>query len=255
VLNNKTALVTGAGSGIGLAIALRLAKSGARVCICDVSEPALDAASARNPHLKTQLADVADSRQVAKVVEGTLGEFGRIDILVNNAGVPGPCAAIDAVSLSEWEYTLRVNLTAPFLFAHHIAPVMKQAGSGSIINISTTSARTGLPRRTPYVVSKVGLLGLTRNLARELGSFGIRCNAILPGAIDNPRGRALISRAAEESGQSEGEVEKRLLQFVSMRTWIDPEEIAEMAAFLASDAARHITGQFIGVCGNVEWEG
>ena len=131
---------------------------------------------------------------------------------------------------------------------------MKQARSGVIINISTSSVLTGLPLLAPYVASKTGVLGLTRNAARELGPYNIRCNTILPGLIDNARGRALVQQLADERGQSFAEAETEFLRYVSLRTWIDPGEIGDLALFLASDAARHITAQSIAVDGNVEWE-
>jgi NAD(P)-dependent dehydrogenase (short-subunit alcohol dehydrogenase family) len=133
-------------------------------------------------------------------------------------------------------------------------PPMKAQGSGCIINISSASTRVGMPLRTPYIATKWAVEGLTQNLARELGPDNIRCNAILPGIIDNPRGRRLVEKLAEERGQSFEETEQRYIGFVSMRSWIQPEEVADMAAYLASDAARHVTGQAIGVCGNLEWE-
>jgi len=131
---------------------------------------------------------------------------------------------------------------------------MKRDRSGCIVNISTASVRTGLPLRTPYVASKAGVMGLTHNVARELGAFNIRCNSILPGLIDNARGRALVQRAADDSGRDFATVETEVLRYISLRSWIDPTEIGDAAIFLASRAGRHITGQSLGVCGNVEWE-
>ena len=131
---------------------------------------------------------------------------------------------------------------------------MKQQGSGCIINISTASAKTGLTYRLPYVASKVGVLGLTHNLARELGEYGIRCNTVLPGLMDNPRGRMLVDKLAAKKGISSEEAENEYVKYISMGTWIQPSEIADAACFLASDAAKHITAQEIAVDGNIEWE-
>ncbi len=131
---------------------------------------------------------------------------------------------------------------------------MKKQGSGCIINISTGSAKTGLPNRLPYVASKVGVLGLSHNLARELGEFNIRCNTILPGLMDNPRGRGLVSKHAEATGQTEAAAEAEFLKYISMRSWIQPSEIADTAFFLASSEAKHISAQEISVDGNFEWE-
>jgi NAD(P)-dependent dehydrogenase (short-subunit alcohol dehydrogenase family) len=131
---------------------------------------------------------------------------------------------------------------------------MKGRGGGAIVNISSTTARTGLPYRLPYAVSKSGVLGLTHTMARELGPDGIRVNAILPGVLRGERIRRVISAKAEALGMSEADYEAEMLARVSMRTMIDPDEVADMALFLASTRGRHVSGQFIGVCGNVEHE-
>jgi NAD(P)-dependent dehydrogenase (short-subunit alcohol dehydrogenase family) len=123
-----------------------------------------------------------------------------------------------------------------------------------VINIATASVRTGLPGRMPYVASKQGVMGLTHNAARELGPDNIRCNAILPGLVDNARGRNLVAERAKDRGISAAEVEDDYLRYVSMRCWIDPAEVGDLAVFLASGQARHISGQFIAVDGHMEWE-
>jgi NAD(P)-dependent dehydrogenase (short-subunit alcohol dehydrogenase family) len=175
-------------------------------------------------------------------------------VLVNNAGIGGPRAAIEDIDDDGWDRTIAVNLTGMFYCIREAARVMKPQKSGCIINISTGSVRTGLPMRLPYVASKQGVMGMTHNVARELGPFNIRCNAILPGLIDNARGRSLVARAAQEAGKSFEEAEAEMLKYISLRCWIDPLEIADTALFFASHAGRHISGQFLGVCGNIEWE-
>ena len=120
---------------------------------------------------------------------------------------------------------------------------------------SSTSARSGLPNRTPYVVSKVAIEGLTRNLARELGPFNIRCNSLLPGSMENERNRTMMREKAAREGITYEQALAQRLEFISMRTRIDPAEVGDMAVFLASDGARHVSGQQISVCGNIEWEG
>ena len=247
-------LVTAGAAGIGLAIARAFLATGAQVFICDVDESAIAASLRGHTGLLGRVADIGDPRTVDELFADALSRMDGLDCLVNNAGVGGPRAAIEDVSHADWQETLRVNLTGAFLCLQHAARVMKRQQSGSIINISTVNSRIGLPMRTPYVVSKAGLLGLTRNAARELGPHGVRVNAILPGIVDNPRGRGLIERHAREEGVDYGTATQRVLGFVSMRTLIAPEEIADVAVFLASDRARHVTGQFISVDGNVEWE-
>ena len=155
--------------------------------------------------------------------------MGGIDVLVNNAGIGGPRGALDEISYADWDRTISVNLNGMFYCIKNVAPFMKAQKSGCIVNISTASAKVALPQRSPYVASKVGVLGLTHTVAREFGPFGIRCNAILPGLIDNARGRGIVAGQAVERG-------------------------IPVAVFLASRAGRHITGQQIGMDGNVEWE-
>jgi NAD(P)-dependent dehydrogenase (short-subunit alcohol dehydrogenase family) len=131
---------------------------------------------------------------------------------------------------------------------------MKSQKAGCIINISTSSVTVALPFRTPYVATKSAIQGMTRALARELGPDNIRVNAILPGLIANDRGRALVERLALERGVSAGDIEASFLRYISMRCWIEMDEIGDLAVFLASDQARHITGQAIAVDGGAEWE-
>ena len=252
--DGKKVIVTAGASGIGLAVAQAFLKQGAQVFICDVNPTVLEAVLADNKGLQGALADVGNPQQVEAFFQKAMAAMGGIDVLVNNAGIGGPKAAIEDIEYQDWDDCIRINLSGMFYCVKQVVPVMKQQGSGCIINISTGSAKTGLPYRLPYVASKVGVLGLSHNLARELGEFNIRCNTILPGLMDNPRGRGLVSRHAQETGQSEAEAEADFLKYISMRTWIQPSEIADAACFLASDAAKHITAQEIAVDGNIEWE-
>jgi NAD(P)-dependent dehydrogenase (short-subunit alcohol dehydrogenase family) len=248
-------VVTAGAAGIGLAIARTFHASGARVHVCDLDQAALTEAARALPGLRVSCIDVGDAAQVRHLQQDVQESLGGIDVLVNNAGIGGPRAPVDEISDADWDAVLRVNITGMFYTVRAFVPQMKQQHAGAIINISTTSVRTGLPDRTPYVVSKAAVQGLTKNLARELGPFNIRCNALLPGSIENERGRGLMVEKAARLGISYEEALQDRLRFISMRTRIDPDEIAQAALFLASDAARHITGQELSVCGNVEWEG
>ena len=247
----RHAVVTAGAANIGLAIAHVFAAAGWKVSICDVDQAALDAACAGSPALSGHRVDVAD----AAAVEAFAADIDPVDVLINNAGIAGPIGEIETNAPDDWARCFAVNVQGAFHMVRALVPAMKQAGSGSIINISTASAVTGLPGRTAYVASKWALEGMTRNLARELGPAGIRVNGIRPGFMDTERMRMLMARAAETRGLSVPEVEAEALGFISLRTKIQPSEIGEMALFLASDAARHVTGQIIGVDGNCEWEG
>jgi len=252
--NGTRVIVTAGGSGIGLAIAERFAAAGAFVHTCDVQQDMLDEAIKNNDRISGTLADVAKPADVEKMVSDAVELMGGVDVLVNNAGIGGPCEALENISYEDWDRTIGVNLNGMFYCIKNVAPLMKAQKSGCIINISTASARVALPMRSPYVASKVGVLGLTHTVAREYGPFGIRCNAILPGLIDNERGRNIVANQAKEMRISVEEREAAFMEFISLKCWIDPTEVGDLAVFLASHAGRHITGQNIGMDGNVEWE-
>jgi NAD(P)-dependent dehydrogenase (short-subunit alcohol dehydrogenase family) len=247
-------IITGAASGIGLATARRFLDGGAMVHICDLNENALAEAKAAHPQLHVGQCDISDPQSVAAYFKTAVTELGGIDVLVNNAGISGPTMLIEDISDQDWAKTFAININGPFYAIRAVTPHMKAQKSGAIINISTTSARTGMAKRLAYVTSKSALTGLTKNVARELGPYSIRCNMILPGTIDNARGRALTQAYADQEGLSYADALAEELRYVSMRSMIDMTEIGEAAWFLGGDAARHISGQEIGVCGNVEWE-
>ena len=252
--NTQRVIITAGASGIGLAIAQKFLTEGAQVFVCDVIKENLDAALADNPGLQGALADVGKPEQVEAFFKHAITTMGGIDVLVNNAGIGGPRASIEEIDYNDWDDCIRINLSGMFYCVKQVIPIMKAQHSGNIINISTGSAKTGLPYRLPYVASKVGVLGLSHNLARELGEFNIRCNTILPGLMDNPRGRGLVAKHADEKDMSIADAEQEYLKYISLRSWIQPSEIADTACFLASGAAGHITAQEIAVDGNVEWE-
>ena len=250
----KRVIITAGGSGIGLAIAQGFLAAGDRVAVSDIDPLHLEAAGEQNPGLVGYVADAGDPQAMEAFVGQACAELGGVDVLVNNAGIGGPAAAVEDIEYTDWDACIRVNLSGMFYAVRQVVPPMKQQRSGCIINIATASVRTGIPLRLPYVASKAGVLGLTHNLARELGPYNIRCNALLPGMIDNPRGRRLLESHAGDNGLSLAAAEEQFKQYISMRCWIDPSEIADAALFLASDAGRHVTAQEIAIDGNCEWE-
>ena len=251
-LSGKTAIVTAGAGGIGLAIARRFTQYGASICICDISEGGLADASAEFSHALTVRADVSKPSDVARVFEVFSKRFDRLDILVNNAGISGPTKPVDEISDAEWQATMDVNVSGMFYMVRAATPLFRKQNSGAIINMSSTAGRVGMPLRIPYSVSKYAVRGLTDVLAIELGEIGVRVNAILPGLVDGPRGRRVIAEQAEARGMKADEYERLFLHNISMHTKVQMEEIADMAAFLGSDLAPHISGQSIGVCGNFE---
>jgi NAD(P)-dependent dehydrogenase (short-subunit alcohol dehydrogenase family) len=250
----QNVVVTAAGQSVGRAMAERFLARGDNVHICDIDTKLMSQVLAANPKLGGTVCDVSDEAQVARLFADAATRMGHIDVLVNTVGIAGPRGRIESLSLADWRATMAANLDSMFLTIRQVVPDMRRNRRGAIVNFSTGSTKTVVPYRTPYVASKAGVEGLTKALARELGPDNIRVNAILPGMIDNERMRGIIARIAQQEGRDAAEVEQSALKFISMRTKIQPEEIADTVLFLCSDAARHVSGQLIGVDGNIEWE-
>lgn len=246
-------VVTGA-SSTARVIAERFAKSGSQVVVCDVRPEAVATMTAANPAIHGVVADVSVESDVQRLMQIVFDRMAGVDFLVNVVGIPGPTKPTEDVTTDEWRRTLEVNLTGMFFTVRSVIAFMKRQRFGGIVNFSTASTRVLLPNRTAYIASKYAVEGLTRNLARELGPFNVRANAILPGGINNERLDLVFGRLAEQRGVSIEDVSAESLKYVSMRSWIEPEEIADAVQFLCSEQARHVTGQLFGVDGNLEWE-
>lgn len=247
-------MVTGGADSVGRVIAQAFAARGDKVHICDVNGEALAQTLAANPAMRGTLANVGDRDAVANVFAQARKWMGEVTVLVNNVGIGGPRAAIEDIDIAQWQQTLDINVSGMLYCMQQAIPAMKANRHGAIVNFSTGSTRTRLPMRTAYVVSKYAVEGLTLNAARELGPHNIRCNAILPGAINNARMRRIVSDRAAQLGQPVEAVTAQFLKYISMRTMVEPEEIAAMVLFLASDAASKVTGELVSVSGNAEWE-
>lgn len=247
-------IVTAGASGIGLATARRFLASGARVAICDVDAAAIDNAQRLDPALLARRVDVSSEAAVREFAAEVAAEFGGVDALVNNAGVAGACREIEAIDADQWARSFDVNVHGAFYFMKAVVPGMKERGGGAIINISTGSVFTLPMGRADYIASKWAVEGLTRAAARELGPSGIRVNAIRPGYVNSDRMKNILTAKAEIEGSTLAALEQTFLDYISMRTKVEPEEIGDMAVFLASAAARHVTGQLLSVDGNIEWE-
>ena len=251
-LSGQVALITGGGRGIGRAIALRFASEGAAVMLAATKREPLEATAAEirkaGGRAATAVVDVADEAAVKVVVAATLGELGRLDILVNNAGVGGPTLRVVDMERADWDRTLAVNVTGAFLCSKHAIPHMVARKSGRIVNITSIAGLMGYPLRSPYAVSKWGMIALTRTLAGELGEHGITVNAIAPGAVRGERVEGVIAARAAALGRPAADVERELfVDPTALKRMVDPDDVAATAAFLASNDAANITGETISV--------
>jgi NAD(P)-dependent dehydrogenase (short-subunit alcohol dehydrogenase family) len=234
---NKVAMVTGAGSGIGEAIARRMAEEGARVVVADVNEQAArQVAAAIEREGRTAVAvlqDVADPASVEKSVNFSLEKFGRLDVAVNNAGITGDLAPLADYSLEGWNKVIAVNLGGVFYGMKYQIPAMLRSGGGSIVNIASILGSVAARNSAGYNSAKHGVVGLTKSAALEYSADGIRVNAIGPGYIDTPLLKAL-----------DKEVYDGLVDLHPIGRLGQPEEVAELALFLASDRASFVTGSY-----------
>jgi 3-oxoacyl-[acyl-carrier protein] reductase len=242
--DNQTAIVTGAGRGIGRAIALRFANEGARVACVSLTEinaksVADEINSMHSDAAKAYAVDVADHATVQKVGAQIFEDFGRIDILVNNAGVTRDLLAM-RMSMQDWDAVINTNLRGAFSFTHSILRSMTKQRSGRIINISSVIGLIGNAGQTNYAASKAGLIGFTKSLAKELASRSITVNAVAPGFI-----------ATDMTADLSDEIKKTIHAKIPLGRTGVPEDIASAVAFLASAEAHYITGQVLCVDGGI----
>ncbi len=257
-LTDRIALVTGGAQGLGAAICLRLAREGCDVMVADLNgeqaeQSAQMVAQETGRRVLAMKVNVANEEQVRALVDATVREFGRLDILVANAGVvrSGP---VDELSLRDWQLVIDVNLTGYFLCAKHAAAVMKQQGSGVIVQINSKSGKKGSFKNGAYAASKFGGIGLTQSIALELAEHGIRVNAICPGnLLDSPLWvNELYGQYAKRLGISEAEVRQKYVDQVPMKRGCTYADVANVMVFLASDQSSYMTGQAINVTGGQE---
>ncbi len=239
-LQGKVALVTGAGSGIGRAIAETFAHAGAQVIVHDLRDESRAVAEAIGGTFLR--ADLSDMTAVRELAQAAVAARGRVDILVNNAGYQH-IDPIEDFPEDEWQRMIQVMLVAPFQLMKAVIPGMKAAGWGRVINISSVHGLVASPFKSAYISAKHGLIGLTRTAALELGEYGITVNAICPAYVRTPLVEHQVADQARTRGIPEDEVVARvMLEPAAIKRLIDPSEVADLALFLASDRARSITG-------------
>ncbi|WP_170773924.1 SDR family oxidoreductase [Ruegeria conchae] len=240
-------LITAGASGVGRAMAEAFDAAGAQVWVADID---VDALVECPSDWKQSLLDVSDEIAVSSTFKEVEAAWGGLDVLCANAGVAGPTAAVEDVPLTDWRSCLSVNLEGAFLCSKYAAPIMKRQRSGAILITSSTAGQYGYPNRAPYAAAKWGMVGLGKTLAMELGPHGIRCNVICPGSVEGPRMEGVLQREAVAKGMTRDQVYNGYASGTSMGRFVEGRDIANMAVFLASDAARLVSGQVIAVDGH-----
>ena len=242
LLEGKVALVTGAGRGIGKAIALRYAEEGAHVAFTDLAineavEQTVKEIEALGVKAKAYASNAANFDETHEVVKQVVEDFGRIDVLVNNAGIT-KYGLMMRMSEAQWDAVINVNLKSAFNFIHAVTPVMAKQRSGSIINMSSVVGVSGNAGQCNYSASKAGMIGLAKSIAKEMGPRGIRANCIAPGFI-----------VTDMTNQLSQEVKDQWAAQIPLRRGGTPEDVANVALFLASDLSSYVSGQVIHCCG------
>ena len=251
-LQDTRAVVTGGSRGIGEAICLELASRGVEVAIADIDEDGMADTvdrieSETDSTAEWYYADLTDPDLVEARTDEILDDLGGAEILVNNSGIMGPTSPLEDVTVEEWEETMNVNIRGQFLMCRAVLPTMKEAGFGRIVNIASITGKNPLYNRAPYAVSKMGVIGLTRTLADEVGDHDINVNAICPGPVDGPRLERVFEGQAEARGVPVERVREEARAKSPRGELVEPEDVAQLARVLCSPEADRITGQDLNV--------
>ena len=238
-------LITAGAAGIGREFARAFAANGGKVFVCDVDEGALAALAKEIPGLTARRCDMSQRAEIEAMVPAAVAALGGLDVLINNAGIAGLTLPVEQYPADDWDKVVAVNLSAMFDVTRLAIPHLKQSKAGCIINMSSIAGRYGFANRSPYAATKWGVIGFTKTLAIELGEWGIRANAIAPGAVAGERIVRVFQGRAQISGKSMEEVKAAAMTEQSIKDMIDPKDIAQLAVFLASDAGKSISGQVL----------
>ena len=236
-------LITAGAQGIGREFARAFAANGAKVFICDIDLKSLDALAKEIPGLIAKPCDMSSRAQIERMVPDAVSALGGLDVLINNAGIAGLTLPVEQYPPDDWDKVIAVNLTAMFDVTRLAIPHLKQSKAGCIVNMASVAGRFGFANRSPYAATKWGVIGFTKTLAIELGEWGIRANAIAPGAVAGDRIERVFAGRAQIGGKTLDEVRAQAMAEQSIKAMIDPKDIAQLAVFLASDAAKSISGQ------------
>jgi NAD(P)-dependent dehydrogenase (short-subunit alcohol dehydrogenase family) len=250
ILEGKVAVITGGGTGIGAACADMFAEHGAYVIVTGRNLDTISYVAERNKGTAI-VCDVSKFSDVQKLFSKAQSIKGTIDILVNNAGVPGPVSPIAEVNVDQWRACIDINLFGAMYCMREAARIMCEQKSGSIINMSSLMGIQGYPMRTAYTATKFALVGMTEAVAREVGPFNVRVNALLPGAVSGENMDRILARRAEaENKPVEDIIKQNYTDPAALKRWVTPEEVAKAALFYASDASSAVTGDKMKVdCG------
>ena len=254
-LKDEVAIITGGGRGIGRAISIAFSLEGAMVVIAartlSILDETVEKIKSEGGRAKAIQTDVSDEKQVRRLVAETLNDYGRVDILVNNSGIGGPTANLVDLKLQDWNHVLAVNLTGSMLCAREVLKHMIPHKNGNIINIGSDAGRFGYPMRSPYCVSKWGIIGLTETLAIEAGQYNIRVNCISPAAVRGERLINVVKGRSDAIGVPFEQLMSEITVNYSLRRPAEEAEVASAAVFLASDESSGITGHTLVVnCGH-----
>ncbi len=245
-------VITAGASGIGRAYASAFAATGAKIAICDINADAVAAFASEFPDAIAAVADVTDKAQMDAFLANVDDRFDGVDLAIANAGTGGPAGHIEDLELTDWQACISANLDGAFQLCAWAARHMKTQKSGSMILMSSTGGMFGYPLRSPYCTAKWGVIGLMKALACELGPFGIRVNAICPGAVEGDRMERVLAMESAASGRSTDETRELYVKGVSMKTWVTTDDLIDAAMFLSSPAASKISGLVLPVDGHTE---
>jgi len=247
---SQRVLITAGAGGIGLAIAKAFVARGARVHIADTNADAVNDITRNIPGISGSVGDVSKPADLDVLFADVQQKLGGLDVLVNNAGIAGATAPVADYPLETWQAVVGINLTGTFMVTQRAIPLLRQSPAASILVMSSLAGRFGYPNRVAYSTTKWGLVGFAKTLAMELGPLGITANTIHPGAVDGPRIQSVFEGRAKVSGRSVEEETQLALANQSVKRFIDPNDIAELAVFLAGPHARTISGQMFPIDGD-----
>jgi NAD(P)-dependent dehydrogenase (short-subunit alcohol dehydrogenase family) len=249
--SGSRAVVTGAGQGIGAAIARGLARCGAHVVVSGRRRETLEAVCedirASGGSADYCVGDVTDPVHLEALMDLSAGPRGVLDILVNNAGIAGPTAPLAETSLEEWEKTIAVNLTGVFLACKAALPYLERSGHGKIVNIGSVTGKQPLPNRSAYAAAKLGVVGLTRTLAHEVGPSGISVNLVSPWLVEGERLKVVLSSMSKERGLTADQLRAEMTDGTAFKRTVSEADVVEVVLFLCSAGADNLTGQDINV--------